>query len=738
MVLVEKAKELVTEVISFWKVPAKGDYVAYKEYLMLSVGWLGMRLATVFGISFGVNDAFTAMTLHMTHKDLLLFGYICTAIGYALAPLNAYIIDNLRSRVGKYKVYVKLGVPAGILSLFALFFPYEKLGYMPMVISLFLIGQIQGYVQQWYNTGVSNLVYVISPNSKERVRIMMVTSIVHNLAPTLTGLLIPVLSDVLADGDLYNIKTYRMVYPAFIVIGVVLSMAAYFGVSERIVQPRSEVSSIGFIDALKAVSSNRLFWIKCTDSWNNFMEDSKNVLMQWLFYYGKVGSMTMFGIMDTVSYNSSMWAMLFSPWLIDKLGKKGFKLVKNISQIFITLGLALTYKKSLVFIGIFFFLNRFWETTEVVDRAIESDIRDYQQYLSGKRIDGAFGVVETYVGGAIGAATNLFIPYVYKKNGFDGTDYSVLEVYDDKGVYKPGNVLYKLLDNLLKISLVGAIIDVFPWFFYNLSEAKQMSVAGIVRLRSAVEDKAAGIVTDEVYCEACEVVNEAKAFEGLSKREKLTEGDKKELKAENKEIAEFNRKLEISGFVRAELNRFNTPFGKAFLEFCKTLVGYGEGDFYNHRNELMTLAAALPEGETKEEKLWRKDAANIANAVKKSLKAVNAATVGNKSGRIEKFSPKKFEKALDMPEVTKVQRERKREAIKKMKNIRKTYGKVMEPYLFAKRNIILAEAYADIEAFENEYPAASKRLEDKHEKERIEAEKAAERRKAEASLRRKK
>lgn len=126
--MVETIKGLSGEIKAHWRVPAAGNSVAYREYLMLSVGWLGMRLATVFGIVFAVNNPFTAMTLHMTHRDLLIFGYICTAIGYALAPLNAYIIDNLRSKAGKYRVFVKLAVPSGLLSLFALFFPYEKMG----------------------------------------------------------------------------------------------------------------------------------------------------------------------------------------------------------------------------------------------------------------------------------------------------------------------------------------------------------------------------------------------------------------------------------------------------------------------------------------------------------------------------------------------------------------------------------------------------------------------------------
>ena len=730
--MIEKIKGFINEIIAYWRVPASGDSVAYREYMMLSVGWLGMRLATVFGIAFAVNNPFTAMTLHMTHRDLLIFGYICTAIGYALAPLNAYIIDNLHSRDGKYRVFVKLAVPSGILSLFALFFPYEKLGYIPMIVSLFLIGQIQGYVQGWYSTGVSNLVYVISPNSQERVRIMTVSSLVHNFAPSLTGLLIPVLSDVFADGDLYNIKTYRMIYPAFIVIGVIMSMAAYYGVSERIVVPKSRVTKVGLVDALKAVSKNKLFWIKCSDNWNNFMEDSKNVLMQWLFYYGKVGSMTTYGVMDTLSYNSSMWAMLASPWLIGKLGKKGFKLTKNILQIFITLGLALTYKKSLALIFVFYFLNRFWETTEVVDRAMESDIRDYQQYISGERIDGSFGVVDTYVGGAVGAVTNLFVPWVYKRNGFDGTDYSVLNVYNENGTFNSGNVLYTLLDKLLMISLVGAVIDVLPWFLYDLTETDQKAVVRAIRLRSAVEDKKAGILQDDLYCEACEALNSMNEYIDKDKLAKIKEDpalDSKEIRARNKEIKQHNEEIEIAEFMKRELNRYGTSFGTEFIKLCRLMAQSEAGDT---ETDFERIAVSLPQGECKEERTLRSDAISMARAVKRSAKELEK----HPESASEEISADEYECLFDLPEETKEQRAEKRLKIRVANRKRNRYGRIMKPYIWAQRHVVLCDAYENIGSFTADYPQARQRLDEKHLAEKKAAEEAAAKRRLEAQARR--
>ena len=728
--MINKLKDLLREVFAYWRVPAAGDSVAYREYLMLSVGWLGMRLATVFGIGFAVNNPFTAMTLHMTHRDLLIFGYICTAIGYALAPLNAYIIDNLRSRDGKYRVFVKLAVPSGLLSLFALFFPYEKLSYFPMVLSLFLIGQIQGYIQGWYSTGVSNLVYVISPNSQERVRIMTVSSLVHNFAPSLTGLLIPVLSDVFADGDLYNIKTYRSIYPVFIVVGVVMSLAAYYGVRERIILPRSRVTKVGLWEALRAVSKNKLFWIKCSDNWNNFMEDSKNVLMQWLFYYGKVGSMTTYGVMDTLSYNSSMWAMLASPWLIDRLGKKGFKLVKNISQVFITLGLALTYKKSLVLIFVFYFLNRFWETTEVIDRAMESDIRDYQQYISGERIDGSFGVVDTYVGGAVGAVTNLFVQWIYRRNGFDGTDYSVLSVYREDGSFNSGNVLYTLLDKLLVISLVGAAIDVLPWFFYDLSDTEQKAIVRVLRLRTAVEDREAGVLQDDVYCEVCEALQAMDAYLGQEKRKKLKKSDQPaaaERRAQNRAVRRENEEIAIAAFLQRELNRYRTPFGEALCGLCERMTQAADGA---DNADLEQMAYTLPKGETKEDRALRSDAVHMVRAMLR----VGTAT----ADLSDVISAEDYEALFDLPEDTKAQRREKRSRIKDATRARNRYGKVMKPLLWANRNLLLRDAYDDLASFASDYPQAKERLDADRLEQQREAEEAARRRKREARERREK
>ncbi|MBQ2759759.1 MAG: hypothetical protein IJE93_08330, partial [Clostridia bacterium] len=50
---------------------------------------------------------FTGATLGMNNNELLIMGYVCQFIGYAQAPFNAWLTDNLNSKHGKYRVYIR-------------------------------------------------------------------------------------------------------------------------------------------------------------------------------------------------------------------------------------------------------------------------------------------------------------------------------------------------------------------------------------------------------------------------------------------------------------------------------------------------------------------------------------------------------------------------------------------------------------------------------------------------------
>ncbi len=250
-------------------------------------------------IGFGVGNQFTGMTLKMNNNQLLVMGYVCQAIGYVVTPLNAWIVDNLRSKDGKYRVYIKLGIPSVLLTLLSLWLPYEQVrdSYQPytqyvMIAMLFLMGQVQGYIQNWFTTGVTNMVHVITPNTQERTKIMSITSIIYSMGYTINNLYYPIMVDILCkNGDKYNMTYFRGTYtPVALLAPVVL--LAYFGTHERLVLPKSRITKMSFVNSMRAVAGNKIFWIKCADGWNDFLEGAKGNVWDWMVYRAHIMSST--------------------------------------------------------------------------------------------------------------------------------------------------------------------------------------------------------------------------------------------------------------------------------------------------------------------------------------------------------------------------------------------------------------------------------------------------------------
>ncbi len=753
-----KGRDVVTEVRLYWNQPRPGEYVPYKEVVMLSVGWMALLMSINWSIGFGVGNEFTGMTLGMNNNELLVMSYICQAIGYALTPLNAWIIDNLRSKDGKYRVFIKLALPSMVLTLVSLWLPYEQVRdakqpftQYAMIFMLFFMGQVQGYVQGWVQTGVTNMVHVITPNTQERTKIMAITSIIYSMGYSIMNIYFPVMVDVLTDnGEKYNMSFYRGAYTP-VALFMPLVLLAYFGTQERLVLPKSRITKMSFASSMRAVAGNKIFWIKCADGWNNFLEGAKGDIWNWMVYRAHIMKSSTYGLLNTVSYNANFWGMLFSPWFIKKFGKKKIKIFKNIIQIFLVASYFLFYKSPLAAVGLFivYTLDRFVDTYNVIDAAIESDMRDNQQYLIGERIDGAFNFISSYAGGAITAVTGLFIPWVYNKKGFDGNDYSVLDVYLNYDETKPLSaqtknpncVLFSLMDTLLVISIMGAAVDVLPWFLYDISETGQKSMIRVIRIRTIVEDRNNPQKDEVTYIEGCEAVFKAKEYykkeKDLGAKEALknakalpknTESEKEirvnaiKLAKERLKNAEIlNEEIEIAEFVMHELNRFQNEFGQKQLELCRLIAAGGPENFYKCAEEAQRLAIALPLTDDKEEKTWRKQEIRNAKALVKSEKLARK----HYPEGIIPFDDRIYDDAFNMPDGTREEAKARRKAMRKASKQRDIYGNVAAPYLAAMRTLELYEGYLNLDEITADYDSVCEMKKAKQEAENIKNEQLA-------------
>ncbi|MBR6005761.1 MAG: MFS transporter, partial [Clostridia bacterium] len=617
-------------------------------------------------------------------------------------------------------------------------------------------GQIQGYVQGWVNTGVTNMVHVMTPNTQERTRIMAITSIIYSMGYTINNVYVPLMVDVLCkNGDKYNMRYFRGTYtPVALLMPVVL--LAYFGTRERLVLPKSRITKMSFSNSMRAVAGNKIFWIKCADGWNDFLEGAKGNIWEWMVYRAHIMKSTTYGLLNTISYNANFWGMLFSPWFIKKFGKRKIKIFKNIVQVFLIASYFLFYKTSFAAIGLFivYTIDRFVDTGNVIDAAIESDMRDNQQYLIGERIDGAFGFIQSYAGGVIGAVTGLFIPWVYRRKGFDGNDYSVLDVYKDYDDAKPlseqtknpGCVLYSLMDTLLKISIVGAAVDVLPWFAYDISETGQKSMIRVIRIRTLIEDRKYGKRDEVTYIEGCEAIMKARKYineapvevphhstvsaaralpkNTAEEKEKRLEAIK-QAKQAIEDAKTHNEEIEIAQFVMRELNRFTTEFGKKQYELCRMIYDGGPEHFFDRDKEIIDFAHNLPEGSVKEEKTWRKQ--EIKNA--KMLESSRRLAAQCYPDGVITYDPEKADRAYDLPDDTKENAKIRRQAMKEASSEQNIYSSFAAPYLTAQRTLELYDGYNNLDELIADYDKTVAERRARHDSEREEQEKlAAERR----------
>jgi hypothetical protein len=273
------------------------------------------------------------------------------------------------------------------------------------------------------------------------------------------------------------------------------------------------------------------------------------------------------------------------------------------------------------------------------------------------------------------------------------------------------------MDTLLLISIVGAAIDVLPWFAYDISENGQRAMIRVIRLRTVVEDTLAGKRDETAYIEGCEAVLKAREYYGREKKEvprhkeitaarREPAADKAEraervkaVKTRINEAREFNEELEIADFVTRELNRFDTEFGRAQLALCGKIVAGGPDRFFENAQEIIAMAHALPQGRVKEEKVWRKQEVRNARATVRSAKlAAKFYPEG-----VVPFDPAAAEAAYDLPDDTKEQARLRRRAMKEAAAAQSLYSQVAYPYLTAERTVNLYEGYQRLDELIADY-----------------------------------
>lgn len=783
--LKEKVSTTWNNVVLHWKTPALGKYVSYKEIIAYGVGGMGVQFVMFFCslIALSATSFLVGNTIGIKPMHLQYMAVASTIIGFGITIGRSYIIDSARFKSGKFRPWLAItGIPTVIIAVVFVWLPYETMSYMQKVIAVFLCYNLLQCFYPFFQQAYTDLANVISPNSHERTDIVSVSSIIYSMAPSLTGLFVPMLSTL--TGGLNSITTYRIIHPLVAVVGLLLSYVAYAGTRERIIVAESHVTQFKFSDAFRAVAKNKYFWITSLAGWLGFLEGAVGVIIGWTFIYAYPDRMGLYGVATTLIGNAALWAMLICPIAIRVIGKRNLLIWCNVTNV-VLIGLLYPLYNNIPALIILYYLNGFINSFSIVyNPGINADMRDYQQYFTGERIDGMFGAVGI-IGSFIGMFTGMVLPTIYQMLGLED-NYDVLEV---------ASFREDMFDVLIIAAVIGAALNFVPYLFYDLTETKQRGIVKVLKIRAMFEDYGNGILRDESIVEAIDIIDEANLLykdrtlmttkDDIKKAERLpartpeekefkkneikrlkaaykefntqnrgikkdrinqakampksTDAEKaarkaaiKAAKKENRELNKLNADISVCDFIIDEMNKYDTLRIKKQVERSRALEAVGYAGIFYYSKEDMAEAKALPKS-THEEREIRSDAITHARALKNARKAM-IKFYGSPENIVEP-SDDAFKAAEALPDDTFAHQLEKKRTVKKLVNEKSKYIRSVKPLLDARRQLTEKENYAHLDDIRARYADAKANTDAEYEARRVEIERLEEARKADLERR---
>lgn len=622
---------LVDNVRFYWKEPPKGRFMSFKEIVAYAGGGIGAYFIISMGTALVVSttNMIVGGAIGIGAMDMYYLYLIATLANIPLTAVRANMIDNTRGKGGKYRPYLlSMGIPTAIIAIGYVWFPYEKLGmlftgqifgkassYVATCVVVLIFNLLLQFFFNFFNDAYTNLIHVLSPNTQERTDVLAIKSVVYSLAPSIINIVLPLVAQFAADNDLYDIRVYRISYPVFAVIGILLTIVVFANTEEKIVQAKTHTIQISFIDSFKAVAKNKYFWIIALAGWIGFLEGAYGNILSWSYNYGHTCNGGTFALIQTLTGNAALWGMLLAPLCIRKWGKKKVLIAVNFANVLCILAMIINMQNIWwLFVCVYFnWLVGAFE--QITTPAIQADIRDYQQYRSGERIDGMFATVLT-IGNIVTLATSSILPAVQKHYGvYDGNGYEKPFDILDVTTGEPG-LLYKLMGALIIMAAIGAFLNMVPYFFYDFNEKKQKSVIRVLQIRSLFEDYGNNALGNRQIVEAIDLVNDAREMAAAAPKEVSKamyknisdKAEKKMAKKQYKEAINFNEEIDIAKFVCAELDKFDSDLFrhevKVYSEiYARGIDGIKDIDIIEARAQ-RKAAKRLPKN-TPEEKEFR-------------------------------------------------------------------------------------------------------------------------------------
>lgn len=532
--MLDKVMDILYRVKTYWRKPPKGYEVTYKEFMYYALGFGGTNFLSVLCTWTGIATTTYMMISHFKISTGVVFflgtvlGSIC---GLLRAPILSMIIDNKndKKKRGKFKQF--LIVPSICWALFFGLIPFIPASWADIelfsitipaipimglyesqtsvfslaVIVMFVMTQVGAFFQTMVNQAMAGIEQTISSVAQERANFISIRGLISNIPSSVVNALMPIVAGILfADsGHQLNINLYRIFFPICMVLGVGCVLFTYFGVQERVVVSQNFVHRVKFLEGAKELSQNKYFWIITIFNVFAGLRGVANIT-NWIcqFSFQSATAKTLANLYcTTLLMNAYIVGAVVSPFLIKKFGKRKIMLASGAGFAIMVLFQLLVYKNPYLVLFASFCQNLFGGFY-FISSIMVTDVLDYQQWKTGKRLEGFWQNYSAFITTIIGVFTGMLTPLFLSFAGIGfGDDLNTALL---NPTLRDNAYFYQTL-----LGLIGSVVCTIPLFFYDLTEDKHANYVRVLRLRAAAENFKDGALTDKDYLNVKEILDYA-------------------------------------------------------------------------------------------------------------------------------------------------------------------------------------------------------------------------------------
>jgi Na+/melibiose symporter-like transporter len=229
----------------------------------LSGAGFGVHWTTILASTIGLSASnfLVGASIGLKPVDLQIMLTVANLIGIPLGIFRSWYYDNHHLKGGKFLPFIKMtALPIVLISTIFVWLPYENMEYITKAVVVWFMYMLLNIFLCFYSESYTYFQQIITPNAQERANVMSISQVIYSFAPTVTGLVIPLVAGL--TWGLNNIWTYRIIYPIFTVIGLVMSLIFFRKVKERLILPKKKPEPDRMLDAIREIAKKvRIFEI---------------------------------------------------------------------------------------------------------------------------------------------------------------------------------------------------------------------------------------------------------------------------------------------------------------------------------------------------------------------------------------------------------------------------------------------------------------------------------------------